>query len=62
MNDDQMTDPDKLLLSVLEELPPHLIDVLLKVQERVGVSMGKFIAEVIGYKLKNRNFWPIGTS
>jgi hypothetical protein len=51
MNDDQMTDRDKLLLSVLEELPPQLIEVLLKVQEREGVSMGKFVAEVIGHKM-----------
>ena len=51
MNDDQTTDRDKLLLSVLEELPPHLIDVLLKVQEGEGVSMGKFVAEVIGHKM-----------
>jgi hypothetical protein len=51
MNDDQTTDRDKLLLGVLEELPPHLIDVLLKLQEGEGVSMGKFVAEVIGHKM-----------
>jgi hypothetical protein len=46
-----MSEWDKLFLRVLEELPPHLLDVLIHLQERTGLAMAQFITEAIREKL-----------
>ena len=47
----ELADRDKLLMRVLEDLPPDLVNVLINIHDQQGCPMAQFIADSIGEKL-----------
>jgi hypothetical protein len=52
----ELTDRDKLLLLTLEELPPHLVNVLINIQQHQGRPMAGFIAEAVSKQLDDLSY------